>query len=176
MVCSGFANGWRVLAHTAAASLVKSEENHLSSDGFQSHVIPWRLKEHLELCFESGSYAAVVADGPGISSISNTVRSCLVAFSPVWTLSILQWANWKVVNGWTVSVRDLAPWLLDCSVLLTWEFGQVEGKSVRPCYQAETWLVFSWLSHLILYLDLLKTLCNFFQASQMMCWYSCSRV
>lgn len=176
MVCSGFANGWRVLAHTAAASLVKSERNHLSSDVFQSHVILWRLKEHLELCCESGSYAAIVADGPGTSCIWNTVCSCLAAFSPVWTLSILQWANWKVVNGGIVSVRDLGPWLLDCSVFLTWEFGQVEGESVRPWYQVETWLVFSWLSHLILFLPLLKTLCNLFQASQVMRWYSCSRV
>lgn len=69
-------------------------------------------------------------------------------------------------------MRDLGPWLLDCSVFLTWKFGQVEGESVRPWYQVETWLVFSCLSHLILFLDLLKTLCNLFQASQVMCWYS----
>lgn len=43
-------------------------------------------------------------------------------------------------------MRDLGPWLLDCSVFLTWKFGQVEGESVRPWYQVETWLVFSCLS------------------------------
>lgn len=61
-----------------------------------------------------------MADGPGTGSVSNTGCSCLVAFS--------LWYIWKAVNGETVSLRHLGPWLLDCSVVLTRGFDQVEGE------------------------------------------------